>query len=176
MENSISKVTIDYAFIKSKTNDRISAIIFAELGECKEYPQYWTVRLICGTAGTKDARTLLGLYLFALKSIGQPIGILEVAQSYNNLAAYCLYAKFGFEEAYMYEDWAGCTAFSSMPLVNNLDTILPQEIIDITTNKSSFDNKLCQQPIVKATQNAHIKNVLLPKWTEAGYNAGRFFR
>lgn len=176
MQNGVVQTNIDYAYIMSKTTDTISAVIFAELGECEEYPKYWTVRLICGTAGTKDARTLLGLYLYALKKIKQPIGILEVAQSYNNLAAYCLYAKFGFEEAYKYKQFIGCKKFTHLPLLNGLSNITEEDIIDITSARLDYENDLCLKKSDKAAQNAYIKNVLLPKWSEAGYNISKFYR
>ena len=180
MQRSIGKMKLDYAYIMSNSSSRskskISAIIFAQKGECHEYPDIWTVRLICATPGTKDARTLLGLYCFALKTIRQPIGLLEVAKSYNNLQAYCLYAKFRFEEAYNYEGWQGCAKFTHMPLVVNLHYLQIKDIIQIVSGERYFKNKLCDKPIVAEAQTARVKGILLPKWAEIGLNTRKFFK
>jgi hypothetical protein len=174
MQSNVESKTIDYAFMSA--NGRITAIIFAELGECKEYPYFWTVRLICGRKGSGDARTLLGLYLYALKSIGQPVGILEVAGSYKNLGAYCMYAKFGFVEAYRYPDFEGCEKFSNMTMLRGMDDITKEDIVAIVHRKLVLrENKLCKQPINEAAQNARVRTVLLPKWDNAGYNVRGFY-
>jgi hypothetical protein len=50
------------------------------------------------------------------------------------------------------------------------------DIIAIVRDKLYYENQLCQKPINKAAQNAHVRNQLLPRWAEAGYNTSTFFK
>ncbi len=92
--------------IKILNTNKIIAFIISELGECQlPSPQYpledvWSINLICGGTGGNGAY-LISLFLFSVivgAQMGkwQPIGVLELAGGYKNIAGLCLYTKFGF--------------------------------------------------------------------------------
>ena len=83
------------------------AFIVVELGECRRYPEVWTVNLICGKIAGIGA-TMMGLYLFTIfynDSIHQDnkFGLLELANAYLNVGGLASYSKLGYnidEELY----------------------------------------------------------------------------
>lgn len=124
-------VTIDYVYI-SDSRYKVCAILLAHRGECVEVPGWWTVRLICNRQGDESckgqAAILLGLYMYALKTKDvQKCGLLEVADNYKNIAGYCLYSRFGFEETNI-----KCRAFTWMTMATEISKITTIQIIDTT--------------------------------------------
>ena len=124
-------VTIDYVYI-SDSRYKVCAILLAHRGECVEAPGWWTVRLICNRQGDESckgqAAILLGLYMYALKKKGvQTHGLLEVADNYKNIAGYCLYSRFGFEETNI-----KCRAFAWMTMATEISKITIPQIIETT--------------------------------------------
>jgi len=82
--------------------------IIVEKGKCKQYPEEFCVNLICARAeptykkftGDKRQRVkgalLMGAYLYCLKKQGKQMGILELADGYNNVSGFISYTKMGF--------------------------------------------------------------------------------
>lgn len=96
---------LDYAVvIEDSARPRVYAALFAQKGECEELPDIWNVRLVCNRSGVRtegyegNASKLLGLYVYALWHGDHPYGLLEVADGYNNVTAYCAYTRYGFTE------------------------------------------------------------------------------
>ena len=152
-----SDIKMDYAYIMDTKSKKVCAILVAHRGECakvwdaassfertstKPLWNTWTVRIICNRAIPEckgGAHKLLGLYCYALKTKQvQDYGLLEVADSYNNIAAYCSYSKYGFVES----DYP-CEAFEHLQMATDLRKITIKQIIDtVTTSKAQIeDNK-----------------------------------
>ena len=132
-------VTIDYIYM-SDSRFKVCAILLAHRGECIEVPGWWTVRLICKKneeycAG--QAARLLGMYMYAIKTKSvQPYGLLEVANNYKNIAGYCLYTRFGFEETTI-----KCRMFDWMAMASELSRITKEQIIETTkTGKQQIED------------------------------------
>ena len=97
----------DAIFIFDKKQLLKGTIIVAD-NQCKLRPNIFSVQLICsnenmlrslhfsenqfGSVGS----ILLGVFLLLVKKNGMETAILEIAKSYLNVKAYCLYTKFGF--------------------------------------------------------------------------------
>jgi len=151
-----SDIKMDYAYIVDTKSKKVCAILVAHRGECakvrdasgfdqtstKPIWNTWTVRIICNRAIPEckgGAHKLLGLYCYALKTKQvQKYGLLEVADSYNNIAAYCSYSKYGFVES----DYT-CEAFEHLQMATDLRKITIKQIIDtVITGKAQIeDNK-----------------------------------
>jgi hypothetical protein len=130
-------ISIDYVYIRD-TRGKVCAILLAHRGECQEVPSWWTVRLICNKQEENCkgmAAKLLGLYTYALKiKQVQKYGLLEIADNYENIAGYCLYSRFGFEETNIQ-----CKAFMWLTLANNLEKITYDQIIEtVKTGKQQI--------------------------------------
>jgi len=78
------------------------AFIVVELGECRRYPEVWTVNLICGTKDVPGVGgIMMGLYLFTIfhnTSIhgDNKFGLLELANAYLNVGGLASYSKLGY--------------------------------------------------------------------------------
>lgn len=71
------------------------AILIVEKGECKKYPNMYTINLICSHLG--KGKYMMALYCYICKIKGQQYGLLELANAYLNPGGLCLYQKFGFK-------------------------------------------------------------------------------
>lgn len=132
-----SDISIDYVYIRD-TRGKVCAILLAHRGECQEVPSWWTVRLICNKQEENCkgmAAKLLGLYTYSLKiKQVQKYGLLEIADNYENIAGYCLYSRFGFEETNI-----KCKTFMWLTLANNIDKITHDQIIEtVKTGKQQI--------------------------------------
>jgi hypothetical protein len=82
--------------------NRPLAFIVVELGECRRYPEVWTVNLICGTKDVPGVGgIMMGLYLFTIfhnTSIhgDNKFGLLELANAYLNVGGLASYSKLGY--------------------------------------------------------------------------------
>jgi len=99
----------DFAFISQISMDKITStnfanaitdFIFVEKGECIQYPNIYSINLVCSSAG--NGKLLLALYIYAIikhydEGHKEHQGILELANAYINLPGLCLYSKFGFK-------------------------------------------------------------------------------
>jgi hypothetical protein len=97
---------------KAHSNKKIKHIlgfIIAEKGECKKHPDEYCVNLICSREklihtkfSIHDPRQrakgalIMGAYLYCLKKLGKEMGILELADCYQNIAGFISYTKMGF--------------------------------------------------------------------------------
>lgn len=147
-----SDIAKDYAYIMDPISDRVCAILVAHRGECVKYNDNkltgdklwntWTVRIICNnknvTNCTGGANKLLGLYCYALKTKKiQDYGLLEVADNYENIAAYCSYSKYGFVESNY-----PCKVFEWLQMATDLNKITTSQIVTTAiTGKATMDNK-----------------------------------
>ena len=148
----------------SESNDKyenLCGILIVQKGECLEFPEHWTVRFVsnisksikpfCQNYGTK----LLGVYMAMLMHYRelnpdeyQSIGLLELADSYENLAGYCSYTKYGFTEEYFYtcSRFAPDNLFMTTHIDNfNLEDIykIARENIRYNKGKKQKRNPLC---------------------------------
>ena len=107
-------MTKDYANLKYYTIDEklsnVLGFIIVQKGECELHPEALAISLICTRTSvpTEDepilykwvkSSILLGAYLCMIKlSKYEQLGLLELADGYNNLPGLCAYIKFGFRE------------------------------------------------------------------------------
>ena len=107
-------MTKDYAKLKYYTIDEklsnVLGFIIVQKGECELHPEALAIKLICTRTSvpTEDepilykwvkSSILLGAYLCMIKSSKyEQLGLLELADGYNNLPGLCAYIKFGFRE------------------------------------------------------------------------------
>jgi len=80
--------------------DNIVAFLVTQVGECKTYNHVHALNLICTNdeKGSPVGRIVFYLYVFTLKYHEIDKGVLELANSYENISGLCLYNKFGFRE------------------------------------------------------------------------------
>ena len=181
IKDDMRKPNVDYMYIFNTHTQKMTGLMIVNRGECGAYPTFWTLQLLCGVEGTKSARTLLGLYCFALKRVGQPIGLLELAGNYKNLRAYCLYTKFGFMEPFKTHppfEWKDCDAFSSLPLISLMDNLTYPDLFNVVKGSKQttiIENELCNK-IPRDKQQEYIDKVLLPQWRENKYDKYYFKR
>ena len=182
---------IDYIIIGRKkfnsegrillTKDTVCGILIAQKGECTEYPDYWTVRLICNLSGSmckNYATKLLGAYMLILVKMKekdplnyQKYGVLELAGAYDNLAGYCTYSKLGFIENYKFK----CAAFNknNLLMTSNIDDITIEDIyntvkenIRFKQNKSTGESEKGQKRPICLYENTKFKNSIIDKLKE----------
>jgi len=146
---SSKDLTIDYAMIIEDTpRGRMYAILIAQKGECTGKPDIWNVRLVCNRSGERavgfggNASKLIGLFVYALNHGGHDYGMLEVAGGHFNIAAYCAYARYGFQETFMTE----CQEFTD----GNLPMFIQMEFIG--DDKDERTNKIIQA-VMERTKN-----------------------
>lgn len=89
-----------------QTEDIVGFIII-QVGECRLYPSIPALKIICtndGPHSSKASNFLMYIYLRAMIENKHEYGLLEVAGSYRNPGALCLYNKFGFREDALLDD------------------------------------------------------------------------
>jgi hypothetical protein len=139
---------IDYIYILND-DKKICAILIAHQGECaKQYSDeattekplwdWWTVRLICNKDDPYckgNASKLLGAYCYCLKYKQiQTHGLLEIADNYQNIAAYCMYSRYGFMETQF-----PCESFQWLQLGTDLRELTYRQIMDtVATGEKSI--------------------------------------
>jgi len=142
-------------YIITYNNNELCGIIVAENGECIEHPGIWSIRIICNYSSQLKpdcvgfGTTLIGVYLYCIKNIGQYYGLLELAYGYQNLTAFCAYSKFNFKENHKYE----CDNFSynNVIMTSDLGNISKLDIVNIVTGKLVLKKpSLCEvkEPVV----------------------------
>lgn len=146
-KNGIDNGSVDYV-IMYNSNNEFCGVMFAMKNECKEKKDKWSIRLVCSIC--KMGAIFVGLYLYCLKNIRQDIGFLEVAFGYDNLPAFCLYAKFGFKENHKMK----CSIYDkdfnedNVKMSIKLRDITKDEIFDIINyNSSKINLKICDKNI-----------------------------
>ena len=93
----------------SKKIKHILGFIIAEKGECKKHPDEYCVNLICSREKLIHKKfsiydpyqrikgaMIMGAYLYCLKKLGKEMGILELADCYQNIGGFISYTKMGF--------------------------------------------------------------------------------
>ena len=180
LHTTISSGLVDarYAFktdilyiARSAETDAVGFII-VEMGECAKKPQVVSIRLICtllpGLGSTLMAMYLCSIVLFYRKFPIQvePIGILELANSYINTTGLCLYEKYGFrydpdlvDECYQiygakYENLPMSTR-ENLPLNYGLD-LTANNAIDKIMKIFSGETPLLKEPICGIRGEAQI--------------------
>ena len=148
----LSSKMFDIAFIYNgesyKTNPTEIPIdfIIAEKGECHDYPNVYTINLICSASG--KGKFLMALYLYTIIvnpdiDINSKFGLLELANGYINFAGFCMYSKFGFEyKPYLFSE----TCFNdikNMPMIVDLSGKSPADIFDILKSSERAPFELC---------------------------------
>lgn len=138
-------------------------IIIVEKGECRTYPDIYSINLIC--AQYKKGTILIGAYLYAIAQNPRVIhkaGILELAHGYLNAPGLCLYSKFGFQNKPELTS-AECFADpSNLPMISELSQFGQTSdqqcthIIDIVTGNSKGFSK----PFLCAYTDKQIQQVV----------------
>lgn len=127
----------DYNFFKDKMVDAVSFIV-VEKGECKTYPEAYSINLICAKPGGWG-QIMMALYLYTIannKTIKDKKGILELANAYLNPAGVCMYSKFGFVyDSSLFGEYC-FPDFNNLPMIiNNINS---QKTIDILLGIDSY--------------------------------------
>jgi len=175
----------DFVYLRGIADDTISAFLIVQKGECVNYPDVWTVQLICGTPGNADARLLLGLYCYALKVLDYPMGLLELSGAYENKAGYCLYTKFGFQEpiaeSLSHIGWEDCPIFSedNLPMILDVRAMNTDNIFAVVHGQPSMypPAALCEKipgepNAARHTRQKGLVKELKKMWKSKGYNDG----
>ena len=123
---------------------QIKAFIVVQQGECKKYPNTYTVKLICGR-GKGDAMPLLGAYCYTVTKNNaafgnNDLGILELAEMYSNIPGLCSYTKFGFKEDLNLVG-INCYPFFMycVPMSSDFSARTPEQVIDVVKTNVGFD-------------------------------------
>lgn len=115
----------------------VIGFVIAELGECKDKPNVYSINLICtrtvGNASIKSL-VLLGAFEFCIKNsisgnVNTDEGILELADGYINMPGFISYTKMGFKKT---EELSGATCFTdynNLPMRVDLTRLTNDEII-----------------------------------------------
>jgi len=146
-------ITIDLIYINYPGTNRICSILIAQYNECEEFPNVWSIHLICNNDSAvckNNATVLLGAYCYCLKQKGFEIGLLELSRSYKNLEGYCSYFKFGFAEPKKLPDFK-CKSFSksSLPMITELATMTIEDIIQtVIQNKKIRAGREIKKPLI----------------------------
>jgi len=129
---------------------KIVGFLIAQKGECRKYPNAYSVNLIC--AREKGISSMLmGCYLYCIKRHPQYTqkGLLELAGQYNNLNGFCAYRKMGYVfDPDIYTD--NCLSFSDagddlLPMSLDLDAMSIEDIIARTTQSTPIDDLVCDR-------------------------------
>jgi hypothetical protein len=189
-ERHANKTDILY-ISKSAETDAVGFII-VEMGECAKKPQVVSIRLICtllpGLGSTLMAMYLSSIVLFYRKYPRQvePIGILELANSYINTTGLCLYEKYGFrydpelvDECYniygaKYENLPMSTR-RNLPLNDGLD-LTSNSAMDKIMKIFSGETPLLKEPICAIRGESQIlQGELQDMQRILTYNVGGMF-
>lgn len=125
---------VDISQLRSKNlKNNITGFIIVEKGECKKYPNVYSINLICSQPHHKKGSLLFGAFIYSV--INNPVvvdkrGVLELANSYFNPGGLCLYTKLGF---IIDENMYGLNCFNDY---YNLPMIL-----DVSTYGSTIDEQ-----------------------------------
>lgn len=118
-----------------KTNHTLIGFIVAELGECRDLRNTWSVRLICVNNQNKkiSSTVLLGALLYAIKGYGrQQFVVLELASAYTNIQGFISYSKLGFIKNLS----LSCFSVANhLPMYISLKNLTQTDIIDLVTNR-----------------------------------------
>jgi len=141
---------IDFIIITDNANNTCG-ILAVEKGECDDYPDSWTIRIICNLnkAECKGyVLKLMGAYMYILKRTNiQEYGILELAGGFDNLNGYCTYTKFGFIQnptfgcsppfvEGRYRD--GIYISGNLKMLSNVSRITLEQIISVSNSGVKF--------------------------------------
>lgn len=101
--NDTTKYPISARSRATAKMEKVVGFIIVELGECKSHPDAYAVNLICTAASngcSVKAAQLLGAYLFCIKQMREveQLGLLELADGYENIGGFSAYSKMGFDK------------------------------------------------------------------------------
>jgi hypothetical protein len=122
--------------VKNKLS-RVLGFIIAELGECKDKPDVYSVNLICtrkvGNASIKSI-LLLGAFLYCIKNsistINNEEGILELADGYVNMPGFISYTKMGFRKDLTLSGQNCFKDYTNLPMKVDISALSNEEIIN----------------------------------------------
>lgn len=90
-------------FKSNQLVENILGFILVQRGECSKLPNTYCINLVCSPIGDSRAKgvgsIMMALYLYCVMNnpnVADKIGLLELANSYENIAGLCLYSKYGF--------------------------------------------------------------------------------
>lgn len=132
----------------------IDGFIIVQLGECGDYPNYYAINLVCGKKGI--GQICVGFYLYVCMMNQQMFGLLELADSYYNVAGLCSYSKFGFRA--FVPTTEGCfDTLKNLPMICDFkeQDLSQDDIINIILQKSKGKEK---HPICYQTETEQEKS------------------
>lgn len=149
--------SINYVeFNREKKLGKIVGFLIAQKGECKKYPLAYAVNLIC-TRESGIASLLIGAYMYAIRSntVLTQKGLLELAGSFHNINAYCLYRKMGFvvDPDIFDPDIGGRYCLSDrdqmLPMSVDLSELSLPQILKMIASPSTNKEPLCDRRFTK---------------------------
>jgi len=153
------RITTGTKGLANRKINHILGFIIVEKGECNQYPEEFCVNLICARAeplykkftGDPHERQrvkgslLMGAYLYCSKKQGKQMGILELADGYNNVSGFISYTKMGFavnKALYGYHCFALC---ENLPMTVSLPDTTYEQIIGRASGKSPLSKAVLKQ-------------------------------
>jgi len=175
-------VIVDKRSLREMSNVALTAsvkgFIITQRGECVKFPEVHSVSLICSKSGIPGVGSImLGAYLYMIKANtfnrvlaldNMQIGILDLAQSFYNVKAYCVYNKFGFQynpnlrlysECYNPEDGL----YNNLPMVVDV-TMWPNDYALALVNQRE---KLQKDPLCDLRGEEQLIESFIKKLTTA---------
>jgi len=140
--------------LKNKTK-HILGFVIVEKGECKMKPDDYTINLICSRSKLEykkyglrriakrerlRAAILLGAYMYCAKKRDQDIGLLELADGYNNISGFFSYSKMGFVKDLSLFGRRCFRDYANLPMSVRLDRYTYDNIIDYASGEQKLEN------------------------------------
>ena len=145
---------------------RVTGLLISHYGECSEFRNRYSVSLICMrneevTNSKMKGHVIMGCFLYCLKLKfdeaaklprglypSSPIVILELADSYKNLAGFKSYSKLGFEEDTKHLRISECYRHTGLlPMKVNLDRFQSaDEILEYAVEVKKIDKTTLRDP------------------------------
>ena len=107
----------------------ISGFIITRLGECRALSEVYSIHLVCVHPGGISGKVLVGAFLYALKQINNPRGILELARGYTTSPAFVAYSKMGFEKDLTLYGLNCFTDLNVLPMSVNVESMTKEDIL-----------------------------------------------
>ena len=134
----------------------VLGFMIVQKGECKKYPNAYSLNLICTKADISGSvgSYLLALYVYTIANnneVTSKVGLLELASAYLNMGGLCLYSKYGFEYDHSLYGYRCFKDINNLPMIvdlknkyglteTNVDEV-SEKIINICTKNQQIFTK-----------------------------------
>uniref|UniRef100_A0A6C0ATM8 Uncharacterized protein n=1 Tax=viral metagenome TaxID=1070528 RepID=A0A6C0ATM8_9ZZZZ len=162
---------------REKKLGKIRGFLIAQKGECKKYPLAYAVNLIC-TRESGIASLLIGAYMYAIRSntVLTQKGLLELAGTFYNMNAYCLYRKMGFvvDPDIFDPSIIGTKCLSDddgmLPMSVDLSDLSLMQILKMIASPSTNKEPLCDRRFTKEMKYSDESGAKLNTLRDRVYN------